>query len=163
MQGMLSAFKGLVVDWRRHRVSTAGGPRRWKRMKVGPAFWRDLQWWSDHVARRHSRPLTPPALGEAALTGTDASGWGTGQVAWIDGGREEVSLKFTAAEKRRPINWRELLGVLRVTEYFGSRLAGRTVLVETDNMAAQGSASKCASKAPDMQELLRRLLRECER
>ena len=36
-------------------------------------------------------------------------------------------------------------------------------MVETDNMAAQGSASKCASKAPDMQELLRRLLRECER
>ena len=39
------------------------------------------------------------------------SGWGTGQlVAWLDGGREEVQLEFTAAEQWRPINWRELIG-----------------------------------------------------
>ena len=162
MQGMLASFKGLVVDWRRHRVSVAGS-RQWSQMTVGPAFWRDLQWWVDHVALRHSVPLEPPRAGEAALTGTDASGWGTGQVAWLDGGREEVVFKFTAAEKRRPINWRELLGVVRVVERFGCRLAGRRVLVETDNMAAKGAAIKGASKAADMQELVRRLLRGCER
>ena len=161
MQGMLASFRGLVVDWRRSLVSVPKS-NEWRSMQVGESFFRDLDWWCDHVELRHSVEMAPPARGEACLTGTDASGWGTGQVAWIDGGREETVLKFTAAEKRRPINWRELLGVLRVVEQFGARLAGCTVLVETDNMAAKGSAAKKASKAPDMQELLRRLLRRCE-
>ena len=100
--------------------------------------------------------------GEAAVTGTDASGWGAGQLAWIDGGREEVQLEFTSAEQRRPINWRELLGILRVFEHFGARLRGRLVLVETDNMSAKGAAEKRASKAEDSQELVRRLLEVCE-
>jgi hypothetical protein len=34
--------------------------------------------------------------------------------------------------------------------------------VETDNMAARGAASKFSSKAADMQELVRRLLRLSE-
>ena len=123
MQGMLSSFKGLVVDWRRHVVS-APGSREWQPMQVGSAFWRDLAWWMEHVDRRHSLPFAPPSFGQAAITGTDASGWGTGQVAWLDGGREETSLRFTAAERRRPINWRELLGVVRVVEQFGERLRG---------------------------------------
>ena len=59
------------------------------------------------------------ARGEAAITGTDASGWGTGQVAWLDGGREEEVLIFTRAERRRPINFRELRGCLRVLELWG--------------------------------------------
>ena len=44
--------------------------------------------------------------------------------------------------QRRPINWRELLGVLRIIDFYGSRLRGRTVLLETDNMAAKGAAKK---------------------
>ena len=96
------------------------------------------------------------------LAGTDASGWGTGQVLWMDGSREEHVLRFTAAEKRRPINWRELLGILRVAEVAGERLRGRTLLVETDNMAAKGASVKMASKAADMQELIRRLFRLSE-
>jgi len=63
----------------------------------------------------------------------------------------------------RPINWRELLGVLRVAQMWGPRLRGKILLVETDNMAAKGAARKLASKAPDMQELVRRLLEASER
>ena len=74
-----------------------------------------------------------------------------------------MQLEFTSAEQRRPINWRELLGILRVVEFFGERLRGRLVLIETDNMAAKCAASKLASSAPDMQELLRRLLEAAER
>jgi hypothetical protein len=161
MQGMLSAFQGLSVDWRRHRVKRVGGTR-FEEMTVHEGFWDDVQWWVDHMAARCLTPFEIPPAGEAAITGTDASGWGTGQVAWIDGGREESTLKFTAAEKRRPINWRELLGVVRIVEQFGARLKGRTVLVETDNMAAKGVANKGASKAADMQELVRRLVASCE-
>ena len=91
------------------------------------------------------------------MLGTDASGYGTGQVLWLDGGREESTLIFTAAEKRRPINWRELLGVVRACQLGGERLRG--VLVETDNMAAYGAAKKLSSKSADMQELVRRLLK----
>ena len=41
-------------------------------------------------------------------------------------------------------------------------MAGYTILVETDNMAAKGSAAKRSSRAADMQELIRRLVRMCE-
>lgn len=37
-----------------------------------------------------------------------------------------------------------------------------TVLIETDNMAAKGAASKFASSSEDMQELVRRLLEYAE-
>ena len=45
----------------------------------------------------------------------------------------------------------------------GERLRGRTVLVETDNMAAYGAARKLSSKSEDMQELVRRLLEAGEK
>ena len=55
-------------------------------MSVGDGFWLDLEWWSDHLERRNCVSLERRPLGEAAVTGTDASGWGTGQLAWLDGG-----------------------------------------------------------------------------
>ena len=91
-----------------------------------------LEWWSDHLERRNCVPMVePPALAAARLeggvvAGTDASGWGTGQLVWLDGAREEVQLEFTAAERKR---WLELvdIGVLtghdsheRVARYIGS-------------------------------------------
>ena len=84
-------------------------------------------------------------------------------MAWIDGGREESQLRFTHAETRRPINWRELSGIVRAVQLYGPRLSGYSVLVETDNMAAKGSAARRSSRAADMQELVRRLVRLCER
>ena len=161
MQAMLSSFAGLEVDWRRGCVRRTGGGA-WQEQSVGGGFWRDLEWWSDHLERRNCVSLDPPERGEAAITGTDASGWGTGQLAWLDGGREEVQLEFTEAERRRPINWRELLGVLRVVETWGHRLRRRVVLIEADNTAAVGAAAKGASSAEDMQELVRRLVEACE-
>jgi hypothetical protein len=158
MQGMLAQFQGLVVDWSRGTVSAPHGGGR--RMTVSRAFWRDLAWWRTHLATHSLTPFAKAEVrAEAALLGTDASGYGTGQVLWLDGGREESTLVFTAAEKRRPINWRELLGVVRACQLGGARLRGKVVLVETDNMAAYGAASKLASKSADMQELMRRLLR----
>jgi len=157
MQGMLGQFKGLEIDWRRGLVRPAPGAN-WTEVEVSSAFWRDIEWWDDCFERRNCTSLVQQPLGEAAITGTDASGWGTGQVAWIDGGKDEVRLRFGAAENRRPINWRELLGMLRLIEIYGPQLQGMCVLVETDNMSAYGAASKMHSTAPDMQELLRRLL-----
>ena len=72
-------------------------------------------------------------------------------------------IKFTEAERRRPINWRELLGVYRVLAVWGPELAGRLVLLETDNMAAKGAAAKGSSTSTDMQELVRRMVEICER
>ena len=118
--------------------------------------------WPFGRSHRNSISLVAEVAGKAAMTGTDASDWGTGQAVFIDGGLEESRLQFTSAEKRRPINWRELLGIVRVFEWYGERLSGMTVLVETDNMAAKGAASKRASKAKDMQELVRRLVCLCE-
>ena len=158
MQGMLAAFKGVVVDWRRGTVSTGG--LRGLNLELHGGFWRDLRWWARNLKLHSFTPFVKPdSISGGVLTGTDASGWGTGQVLWLHGGREEYVLKFTAAEKRRPINWRELLGIVRVAEAGGERLRGRTVLVEGDNMAAVACSNKLASKSEDMQELMRRLLR----
>ena len=161
MPGMLSAFAGLVVDWKRGVVRTKTSD--WKLVEIRGEFWRDLEWWDDHLECCNCMPMSVPARAEACVTGTDASDWGAGSVAWLDGQREEARLEFGPAEKRRPINWRELLGILRIFEVHGPRLRGMVVLVETDNMAAKGAAEKRASTASCMQELLRRLLELAER
>ena len=74
-------------------------------VQLSAGFWRDVQWWRDHIGERFSVPWEMPEEAEAVLSGTDASGWGTGQLAWIDGAREEIVLRFNRAEQRRPINW----------------------------------------------------------
>ena len=147
MQGMLSAFKGLVVDWRRGTVAPVGG--KWGAMSVGEAFWRDLRWWRMHLEQRSLTPFDKEPMGDGVLSGTDASGWGTGQILWLDGGREEHRLRFTAAEKRRPINWRELLGIWRICAVGAERLRGKVLLVETDKI--------CLPKTPRASWRLRRL------
>ena len=162
MQAMLSSFAGYTVDWIRGAVSFHGGERR-HGIELSDGFWEDLRWWKVHLQERYSVPWSTDELAVAAITGTDASGWGTGQLAWVDGQRVETQLEFTHAERRRPINWRELLGIVRIVEQFGSLLRGRVVLIETDNMAAKGAASKRSSKAEDMQELVRRLVDACEK
>jgi hypothetical protein len=79
------------------------------------------------------------------------------QIIWPgDGGREEHVLIFSAAEKRRSINWRELLGIVRVCQLGGERLRGKTVLIESDNMAAVVATRKMSSKAADMQVIVTR-------
>ena len=50
MQAMLSSFGGLVVDWRRGTVRPSGGG--WRALSVSDGFWRDLEWWDDHLERR---------------------------------------------------------------------------------------------------------------
>ena len=76
----------------------------------------------------------------------------------MDGTREEMTLRFTSAERRRPINYRELLGVVRLVERWGPRLAGCSLLIDIDNTAAVGATERLFSKSEDMQELVRRLL-----
>ena len=79
MQGMLAAFQGFVVDWKRGKVARASG--EWCALTLSPAFWRDLDWWIEHLEGRCLVPFDANTrLGEAVLSGTDASGWGTGQV-----------------------------------------------------------------------------------
>lgn len=161
MQNMLSAFGGLDIDWQHGRVRMKGG--HWDLVTLSREFWLDLEWWSDHLEMRNCVSLEMPSFCEAMITGTDASDWGVGTVAWLDGHKEECNLEFTRAERRRPINFRELLGIVRVTELHGHRLRGCKVMIETDNMAARGAAEKLASVAASMQEMLRRLYSVAER
>ena len=161
MQSMLSTFSGLEVDWKHGRVRAKRGS--WDRVSLSHEFWIDLEWWSDHLEVRNCVPIDETSHCEAMVAGTDASDWGAGTVIWIDGHKEECNLRFTHAEKRRPINFRELLGIVRVVEIFGHRLRGCKIMIETDNTAAKGAAEKLASTAASMQEMLRRLYAEAER
>ena len=161
LQCMLSSFSGLVVDWRRGAVKAGPGP--WRKLSLDDGFWRDLDWWDDHLESNNCIPLDEIPASAAVQAGTDASDWGAGEIIYLNGAKEETRLVFTSAEKRRPINWRELLGVLRVVQVWGHRLRGTRLLVETDNMATWSTASRGRSKARDMQELLRRLFELCSR
>ena len=155
MMAMLRQFKGLHVDWARGLVRSVGST--WSQITVDGGFWRDLHWWRSALTRQNCLALGALELGEAALVGTDASDFGCGELVWLDGGREESVLRFTAAERRRPINFRELRGTLHALEVWGSRLAGRTVLVETDNTFGHITAGRLHCKSEDSQELVRRI------
>ena len=85
MQAMLSSFQGLEVDWARGRVRAVRGGGGWTGQRVADGFFRDLAWWSDHLERRNCVPIEEPALGVAAIAGTDASDWGTGQPSGVAG------------------------------------------------------------------------------
>ena len=162
MQGMLASFVGLEVEWRRGAVRARG--EVWRAMTIGDGFWRDLDWWDQQLTSNNCVPLAPAPPARAAVqAGTDASDFGAGEVIYLGGQREETRLLFTRAEKRRPINWRELLGILRILEVWGARLRGSRLLVETDNMVAWTTGSSGHSKAAEMQELLRRLCERCAR
>ena len=152
MQGTLSQFQGLEVDWRRGkvRVATPAPERRrrpgptprtpWRQIELSADFFRDLEWWSAMLARRNCTDLDRRPRAVAAITGTDASDWGTGQLAWLDGQRAEVQLQFSPVEQAWSINARELLGIVRVVQFYGEQLQGSAVLVEGDNTAAIGAA-----------------------
>ena len=162
LQGMLASFVGLEVEWKRGKVRAEYGA--WRAMTLGDAFWRDLDWWDQQLETNNCVPICPPPRARAAVqAGTDASDFGCGELIYLGGQREETRLKFTRAEKRRPINWRELLGILRVVEVWGERLGGSRLLVETDNTVAWATGSSGHSKAAEMQELLRRLCETCAR
>ena len=170
MQSMLRSFKGLEVDWMRGSVRYVRSA--WQRLELSGGFWRDLAWWRSALLRANSTSVAPawcpeagPAHppGELALVGSDASDLACGGLVWLDGAREEVTLTFTAAERRRPINFRELRGCLRVLEVYGERLRHRTVVMELDNTCAVQAARKLHCKVEDMQELLRRIVELAQR
>ena len=48
LQGSLSQFKGLIVEWDRAVVRCADG-HAWKSMTVDESFWRDLEWWQERM------------------------------------------------------------------------------------------------------------------
>ena len=155
MQAMLRQFKGLEVDWSRGLVRHVNSA--WSRVRLDDGFWRDVHWLRSALSRRNCIPFDEPQVGELAIIGTDASDYACGELAWLDGGREETTLVFTSAERRRPINFRELRGTLRACEVFGWRAAGRLLLVETDNTFGHEAASKMRCKTEDSQELVRRI------
>lgn len=120
MQAMLRQFKGVEVDWARGLVRHLSS--QWSLVRIHDGFWRDLHWWRSALRRQNCMPFAKPTVGEVAVIGTDASDLACGELFWIDGAREETMLMFTEAERRRPINFRELRGTLRAFEMWGPRI-----------------------------------------
>ena len=155
MQAMLRQFAGLEIDWARGLVRSVHSA--WSQVPLADGFWRDLHWWRSALMGPNCLPFARPTVGEVAIVGTDASDLACGELVWLDGGREEAVLLFTHAERRRPINFRELRGTLRALELWGSRLRGRLVLIETDNTFGHEATQKMRCKTEDGQELVRRI------
>ena len=85
MQAMLRQFRGLEVDWARGAVRHVHG--RWRQMSLDGGFWRDLVWWRSAMRRANCTSMASPAVGEAAVTGSDASDYACGELVWLDGAR----------------------------------------------------------------------------
>ena len=62
--GMLSSFAGLVVDWRRGRVTAGAGG--WRPMIVPVGFWRDLAYCGWNL-KEHERDMQEHYAGEDRL------------------------------------------------------------------------------------------------
>ena len=143
------------MDWKRGLVRING---RGKQLLLSREFFTELRWWRENIEQRCAIPLIrPPRPADAVITGTDASDLGCGAVAWLAGQREEVQHLFNAFEKQQPINFRELVGATRIIEHWGPRLAGRQVIVETDNMATMWCIKRRRARTEYMAEQLRRL------
>ena len=71
MQGMLSQFKGLVVDWNHGQVKFTDerGASGWELLRLSDAFWRDLDWFDDHFEHRNCTSLEeePAAAARASF------------------------------------------------------------------------------------------------
>ena len=161
MQSMLSSFAGHTVDWVRGMVTLPGGGRQ-SGIELSDGFWEDLRWWRTHLQRAYSVPWSTDEMAVAAITGTDASGWGTGQLAWVDGQRLESQRGVHTCGEAPTDQLEGAAGHREDTRAVRELAEGRTVLIETDNMAAKGASAKRSSKAEDMQELVRRLVAACE-
>ena len=94
LQCMLTAFSGLVVDWRRGAVRAGPGP--WQRLKPSDSFWRDLDWWDEHLESNNCVPLTLPTATAAVQAGTDASDWGAGEIIYL----QQATTSFGTCRRR---------------------------------------------------------------
>ena len=152
---MYAQFRGVLVDWKRGLVRIDG---RREHLVLRKDFFEDVAWWRTNLRYRHTVPIRDETAQEpGVISGTDASDWGKGQAIWLSGEREIFQHVFTEAEKRHPINFRELAGCVRILEQWGPRLRGRRLILETDNMAAMWAIRRGRARTGAMAEQLRRL------
>ena len=127
-------------------------------MRLSKEFFAELSWWEDNLSTRNGIPLIRPLQPvEATISGTDASNIGCGSVVWMSGGREEYKQFWSDAERKFPINMRELIGATRILENWGPRLKNKRVILETDNMATVWCIRRRHARTELMAEQLRRL------
>jgi hypothetical protein len=152
---MYSHFRGVIVDWKRGLVRVNG---RGKALTLNDEFFTELRWWRENLEHRNALPLIRPLRdADGVVSGTDASDWGCGAVAWLSGAREEFQHRWGPWEKAQPINLRELIGATRILEAWGPRLAGKRLLLETDNMATMWCIRRRKARSALMAEQLRRM------
>ena len=153
---MYNQFRGVLIDWKRGLVKV---DHRARYMRLKAEFFEDLRWWKTNVATRSSVPLLARGESESdgVVSGTDASGWGAGQLVWLSGEREENQIEYCPWEKDQPVNWRELMSAVHILHEWGPRLAGRKLTIETDNMASYWCIKRRRARTGLMAELLRRL------
>ena len=161
MARMWDRFRGVLIDWGRGAVRVANGVRD---LKLDCEFWLDLEWWIKCL----QSPMSVLLRGDDACVwevrcGTDGSDWGSGQFIVLDGEEERMQCEWTPTERRKPINWRELNGVLRMLRKWGPRLRGAKLWMAVDNMTTFELLRRFRVSAPEMAELLRRIHLLCVR
>lgn len=159
MSRMWDRFRGVLIDWGRGSVKIANGVRD---LQLDSEFWLDLEWWIGCLSKpAHMLLRADDDCVWEVRSGTDGSDWGSGQFVIMDGEEERMQCEWTPAEKSKPINWRELNGVLRMLKKWGARLKGAKLWMAVDNMTTFELLKRFRVSAPEMAELLRRIHKLC--
>jgi hypothetical protein len=127
----------------------------------------DLRWWAKALATHTGVRLWHP-LGteffslwrpgtslpaEAARTQTDACGFGWG----LRCGSEFRRGRWSPAQMRMSINWKELMTIQIACQWNGPYWVGKRVLLETDNTTAAGYANRGYGRRQQLSDIGRRI------
>ena len=120
MARMWDRFRGLIVDWSKGAIRLAAGVRN---VPTDEEMWWDAEWWVRNLSSIAGKSLVSDLEHRWMVRGgMDGSDGGSGQFVVIHSEREEIQYLWTKGELRKPINWRELNGVLRLIRNWGPRI-----------------------------------------
>ena len=159
MARMWDRFRGVVIDWGRGVVRIIDGVRD---VKVDSEMWKDLEWWQVMLSQVTGIPLVDDESHRWLVrSGTDGSDWGSGQFVILHGEKEELQCCWTSDEVKKPINWREMNGALRILREWGPRMRGCVLWMAVDNLVSVNLLQHFRVTAPELAELMRRIYRLC--
>lgn len=141
------------------RAMCSSGRAGWsRRVLLTPEALKEAVWWSSALDTWNGRFVRPRP--HTAVITTDASESGFGATLEMSGRTLEMAGFWTAAEARRPSNWRELKTVLLALSHWRAVLEGQSVLVRSDNTTTIAYINRFGGKFLELNELASKLLKD---
>lgn len=151
---LLRAIYAMV---REARADCASGKAGWaRRIKLSAAALDEAEWWCEALAGWNGRSVRPRP--HTVVLTTDASESGFGATLEMDGTSERMAGMWTESEAAHSSNWRELSTVRLALDHWGSKLAGKSVLVRSDNTTTIAYVNRFGGRYKDLLSVATALL-----